>query len=520
MQALGILKQLALYTNLHEPVGNQHSSREHHQSTAVWEHVWWRNHSTLHSNRFLNQLGAVLPHHVTDHRLTFVLSSSMFFRRKGKTASIQKLRTRSPFEIKNTRVKQETISAKLRVPSACSLLLPAKSLPIVSGISYASTLHSWRARSHLWHTTTTRPLPGLHLWYPTVEFPRDPSGAWLPGISSRPEPGWPRTPTHGTHPAPSCKLDFQLHGRMHCNSWNGGEMKYMHPLIAHARLLTMFNPHEARHTAYAFRASKEIECLQRHEVTMLVFRSLHMNGVIMNAVHTTAACEALCSSLLWAVRGRQIQLFPVGVRPLHCKFPTHSFCTCLRVIKRAFIWGDWLWTVAAQSWEGSMATPLQLRTVPGYETTKTMFDDKRRNWWAVLQRTTCNDEIISADPACSKGSASEEELPAARAKKSLQAARARSKKTRKKKQEARSNCRQQAARSKKQEARKQHAAGRQVRELVLLSIQKAPLGRRLEDRFWIQKATLGSGGRGPQARSVPQGPAVWLWRRRRFGSDS
>ena len=24
----------------------------------------------------------------------------------------------------------------------------------------------------------------------------------------------------------------------------------------------------------------------------------------------------------------------------------------------------------------------------------------------------------------------------------------------------------------------------------------------------------------PQARSVPQGPAVWLWRRRRFGSDS
>ena len=32
--------------------------------------------------------------------------------------------------------------------------------------------------------------------------------------------------------------------------------------------------------------------------------------------------------------------------------------------------------------------------------------------------------------------------------------------------------------------------------------------------------TLGTGGRGPQARSVPQGPAVWLWRRRRFGSDS
>ena len=87
----------------------------------------------------------------------------------------------------------------------------------------------------------------------------------------------------------------------------------------------------------------------------------------------------------------------------------------------------------------------------------------------------------SADPACSRGSASEEELPAARAKKSLQAARARSKKTRKKKQEARSNYRQQAARSKKQEARKQQAAGRQVRELVFLSIQKATLGRRLED---------------------------------------
>ena len=32
--------------------------------------------------------------------------------------------------------------------------------------------------------------------------------------------------------------------------------------------------------------------------------------------------------------------------------------------------------------------------------------------------------------------------------------------------------------------------------------------------------TLGTGGRGPQARSVPQGPAVWLWRKRRFGSDS
>ena len=32
----------------------------------------------------------------------------------------------------------------------------------------------------------------------------------------------------------------------------------------------------------------------------------------------------------------------------------------------------------------------------------------------------------------------------------------------------------------------------------------------------VQKATLGSGGRGPQARSVLQGSAVWLWRRRRL----
>ena len=46
---------------------------------------------------------------------------------------------------------------------------------------------------------------------------------------------------------------------------------------------------------------------------------------------------------------------------------------------------------------------------------------------------------------------------------------------------------------------------------------------RLEDRqlrelvFWsVQKATLGTGGRGPQARSVPQGPAVSVWRRRRL----
>ena len=32
----------------------------------------------------------------------------------------------------------------------------------------------------------------------------------------------------------------------------------------------------------------------------------------------------------------------------------------------------------------------------------------------------------------------------------------------------------------------------------------------------VQKATLGSGGRGPQARSVLQGPAVSVWRRRRL----
>ena len=56
---------------------------------------------------------------------------------------------------------------------------------------------------------------------------------------------------------------------------------------------------------------------------------------------------------------------------------------------------------------------------------------------------------ISADPACSRGSASEEELPAARAKKSLQAARARSKKTRKKKQEAITGNKRQEARNKK-----------------------------------------------------------------------
>ena len=42
---------------------------------------------------------------------------------------------------------------------------------------------------------------------------------------------------------------------------------------------------------------------------------------------------------------------------------------------------------------------------------------------------------------------------------------------------------------------------RQLRELVFLS---------------VQKATFGTGGRGPQARSVLQGPAVSVWRRRRL----
>ena len=90
---------------------------------------------------------------------------------------------------------------------------------------------------------------------------------------------------------------------------------------------------------------------------------------------------------------------------------------------------------------------------------------------------------------------------------------------------------------------------RQLRELVFLSVQKATLGTggrgpqarslrallfrcgegavcepsRLEDRqlrelvfLSVQKATLGTGGRGPQARSILQGPAVSVWRRRRL----
>ena len=105
----------------------------------------------------------------------------------------------------------------------------------------------------------------------------------------------------------------------------------------------------------------------------------------------------------------------------------------------------------------------------------------------------------SADPACSRGSASEEELPAARAKKSLQAARARSKKTRKKKQE--------------QEA---IPAG-PVRPSgpCCLAAAQAP--------FWVRQLgfLVGSESHVRHSRPwlagpVPQGPAVWLWRRRRF----
>ena len=53
-----------------------------------------------------------------------------------------------------------------------------------------------------------------------------------------------------------------------------------------------------------------------------------------------------------------------------------------------------------------------------------------------------------------------------------------------------------------------------------LAVAQAPFWVRQLVFLWVQKVTLGTGGRGPQARSVPQGPAVWLWRRRRFGSDS
>ena len=66
----------------------------------------------------------------------------------------------------------------------------------------------------------------------------------------------------------------------------------------------------------------------------------------------------------------------------------------------------------------------------------------------------------------------------ARSKKQLQATSGKKQETRS--QEATSGWKT-GQRSKKQEARKQQAAGRQVRELVFLSIQKATLGRRLED---------------------------------------
>ena len=74
---------------------------------------------------------------------------------------------------------------------------------------------------------------------------------------------------------------------------------------------------------------------------------------------------------------------------------------------------------------------------------------------------------------------------------------------------------------------------RQLRELVFLSVQRATLGtggRGPQAQsvlqgpavcselvfLSVQKATLGTGGRGPQAWSVPQGPAVSVWRRRRL----
>ena len=77
-----------------------------------------------------------------------------------------------------------------------------------------------------------------------------------------------------------------------------------------------------------------------------------------------------------------------------------------------------------------------------------------------------------------------------------------------------------------------HASGRCC--LVFLSVQAAAVWFscrfrkqrrfsgvwRLEDSYivflWVQKVTLGTGGHCPQVRSVLQGHAVWLWRRRRF----
>ena len=49
-----------------------------------------------------------------------------------------------------------------------------------------------------------------------------------------------------------------------------------------------------------------------------------------------------------------------------------------------------------------------------------------------------------------------------------------------------------------------------------LAVAQAPFSVRQLVFLSVQKATLGTGGRGPQARSVLQGPAVSVWRRRRL----
>ena len=49
---------------------------------------------------FLHQLGAVLPHHISDHRLKFALGSSMLLRRKNTTGT-QACRSCSSFEAIN-----------------------------------------------------------------------------------------------------------------------------------------------------------------------------------------------------------------------------------------------------------------------------------------------------------------------------------------------------------------------------------------------------------------------------------
>ena len=60
-----------------------------------------------------------------------------------------------------------------------------------------------------------------------------------------------------------------------------------------------------------------------------------------------------------------------------------------------------------------------------------------------------------------------------------------------------------------------------VAEAPLFGVAEAPFVRlggwktgQTASFLVVQKATLGSGGRGPQARSVPQGPAVSVWRAR------